>query len=121
MPRKYAIRLRTCLLRRIGKDRGLVEVGEEDEAVLQRVVSRQLESHDMLVNEKEEMRRKASGCFFFVLVSNDQKLGARTPGGERVRTRKVVLILARDHCLRLYRYGACIHARSTGLRLSMLD
>lgn len=53
MPRKYAIQLRMCLLRRIGKDhQGPVEVGE-DEAVLQRVVSRQLESDDMLVNEKE--------------------------------------------------------------------
>ena len=52
MLRKYAIRPRTCLLRRIGKEWGPVEVGE-DEAVLQRVVSRQLALHDMLVNGKE--------------------------------------------------------------------
>jgi len=60
VPRKYAIRLRMFLLRRIGRDRGPVEVGE-DEAVLRRVVSRQLASDDMLVNEKERMRRRASG------------------------------------------------------------
>ena len=52
MPRKYAIQPRTCLLRRIGKEWGPVEVGE-DEALLRRVVSRRLASDDMQVNVKE--------------------------------------------------------------------
>ena len=60
MPRKYAIQLRTCLLRRIGKAPVPTGVGE-DEAVLRRVVSRQLVSDDMLVNGKEQTTRKASG------------------------------------------------------------
>lgn len=65
MPRKYASRRRTCLLRRIGTERA--PVGEDeaaDEADLQRVDLRRLAWDDMPASGKDQTRRKASAVVF---------------------------------------------------------
>ena len=57
-----------CLLRRIGKEWVPIEVDEEEEeAVLRRVVLRQLASDDMLVNGKGQMRRRANGRWLLAI------------------------------------------------------
>ena len=122
-----------CLLRRIGKEWGPIEVGEEeDEAVLRRVVSRQLASDDMLVNGKEQMRRRASGRWLLAVGCRllwdrmTKKLGVLTPGGgaSTYPESRTNAMLGRDHFIPLYRYGACIpyiHARFSSYCICWID
>ena len=49
---------------------------------------------------------------------NERKLGVKTPAGSEYLENRTN---AGERPLRLYRYGACIHARATGSKMSMLD